>query len=304
MSCHYEIDEIFNEAVMTGIPSLIVEGIDDVTIYSDICHNNKFKAEVYAIEHIDGYGEGCIHVINAIDALSQIKSEDHSLEKHILGVIDKDVRDFRAEIPNLAALLVLKYYSIESHFISTSVIDHTLKMCSKLEKSYIDDELCTLIIKNIEHKIAELYYCYLESLKASIEPGYQASCSYSFHLGRIMTDEVNHAVLLKKDELDAFATSINISNNSSDIKKIAKGKWLIDLFSSELVSIMDNLRGSCKEHKIKTCKSCLNSAFDKCFYRIKDGITKSTIKSIALSSTVGDEFSYIANRIASLHGAK
>lgn len=304
MSCHYEIDEIFNEAVMTGIPSLIVEGIDDVTIYSNICCSNNLKAEIYAVEHIEGFSEGCIEVIKSIKALTKLINDDYVLEEHILGVIDKDVRDFRADIPNLAALLVLKYYSIESHFISKSAVNHILNLCSKLEKSYIDDELCSLIAHHIELKIGELYYCYLESLKASVEPTYQPLCSYSFHLGRFNKQEVIDAIMLKKDELDTFACKLNISNCLDDIKKIANGKWLIDLFSQELINIVNYLKDSCKEHKIKTCKSCLNEAFEKCFYRINEGVTNKTIKSISLSNTIGDEFSYIANRIASLNGAK
>lgn len=41
-----EIDEILNEAIMTGVPSIIVEGVDDLSIYSALFKDLSFPTEI------------------------------------------------------------------------------------------------------------------------------------------------------------------------------------------------------------------------------------------------------------------
>ena len=88
----YEIDEILNEAIITGVPALIVEGIDDISIYDNLALKVPFEYEVYAVENIEGFSEGCEQVILAVEELNTLESEAHELTNHVLGVIDKDVR--------------------------------------------------------------------------------------------------------------------------------------------------------------------------------------------------------------------
>lgn len=296
----YEIDELLNEAVMTGTPILIVEGIDDISVYSEIVLKVPFDIEIYAIENIKGYGEGCLHVVAAIEELNTIKNSNHSLSNHILGIIDKDVRDFRKEMPNIEPLLVLNYYSIESHFVSKTIIEHILKLCTKADKELITDDLCQMIMDEIETKLLDLYYISLESLKNSLEPEYESSFSYSFPSGRTSDKKTKDLILSKREELDTFASKNNLTPCLDTLKIITKGKWLIDVFSAELLNSINNLKGKCEKQIIHSCKLCVTSAYDKCLYRIRDGFTKKTIKSLALSDVEGSEFNYIIKSIKNM----
>lgn len=296
----FEVDEVFNESIMTGVPSLIVEGIDDIGIYIDLAKRAPFSVEVYAVEHIEGYGQGCGEVVKAITALEKLPKTQHEISSHILGIIDKDVRDFRNDIPNSSAILVLKYYSIESHFISNSIIANTLRLCTKTSQSMITDELCDIIMSEIKVKLLDLYYLSLEALKNATEPGYSADFAYSFTPGRIKDANAKALIHEKKAALDSFANKLNLTKDMDTIKSIARGKWLIDVFSDELVSCIENLQGLCREQKINSCLSCVTTAYEKCLYRMKDGFNKNTIKSLAASHVMGGEFDYIVHRISEL----
>lgn len=300
MACmFYEVDEVFNEAVMTGVPAIIVEGIDDICVYEGLVERVPFDVEVYAVEFIQGYGQGCEQVIRAITDLENLPGGKHKLSKNVLGVIDKDVREYRNEIPVSDSIFVLKYYSIESHFVSRYIVESTLNLCTKSSRDMVSVQLCELIMKEIEVKILDLYYFSLESLRSSVDRNYTGVFSYSFAPGRIKDARAKELVSAKKDELDAFARSLNISLSMNTIKEIAKGKWLIDVFSEELINCIEGLQGKCKDKEIISCRSCLNSAYEKCLYRIRDGINKNTIKSLAVSNIHGNEFDYIVDRIAS-----
>lgn len=296
----YEIDELLNEAVMTGVPILIVEGIDDISIYSDVSQKVTFDVEVYAVETIEGYGEGCDQVIAAVEELNTLQNDSHNLSNHILGVIDKDVRDFRGEIPDIDPILVLNYYSIESHFVSKTIVEYILHLCTKVDKELITDGICQIIMDEIETKLLDLYYFSLESLKNSLEVDYDAKFSYSFSCGRINDQHTRELVLSKRAILDDFATENNLRPCLDTLKAITKGKWLIDVFSTELIGSINNLKKKCEEQVISSCRSCITEAYDKCLYRIKDGFTKKTIKSLALSNVNGSEFNYIIERITNM----
>ncbi|OHY72991.1 DUF4435 domain-containing protein [Marinobacter sp. AC-23] len=298
----YEIDELLNEAIITGVPAILVEGIDDISIYEEISTKAPFNVEVYAIENIEGFTEGCDQVIAAIQELDSLPNDSHSLSDNILGIIDKDVRDYRGELPDIEPLLVLNYYSIESHFVSEQIIANILRLSSKTSRDLISDELCNLMMREIEEKLLDLYYFSLESLRNSVESEYSASFSYSYSPGRIYDLKTRQDVLEKQRDLDVFATSLGLSPCIDTLKSISKGKWLIDIFSQELINSINGLPEKCSASSIVTCKSCISDAFDKCLYRIKDGFTKKTIRSLILASVEGAEVQYIENRISRIKG--
>lgn len=229
-------------------------------------------------------------------------NDSHALSDNVLGVIDKDVRDYRGEVPEIEPLLVLNYYSIESHFVSEQVIANILRLSSKASRDLISNDLCHLMICEIEEKLLDLYYFSLESLRNSIELEYSANFSYSYSPGRIYDPKTRQGVLEKQHDLDAFASSLGLSPCIDTLKSISKGKWLIDIFSQELIHSINRLPKRCSESSITTCKSCVFEAFDKCLYRIKDGFTKKTIKSLILASVEGAEVQYIEQRISRIKG--
>lgn len=300
----YEIDEILNEAVMTGVPSIIVEGVDDICIYSEIAkENTPFAVEVYAVEHVSGFGQGCEEVLRAISEIEDIQSSKHKTSDYVLGIIDKDVRDFRGETPESEAVLMLKHYSIESHFVSQTIVQHALKACTRSSHEMITDELCSFIMREIEGRLLRLYYFSLEALKKSLVRGYDAAFCYSYGYGRLKDEKARELISSKRQELDSFAADQNIEQSITSLKRIARGKWLIDVFAEELVLCINDLQGLCKDSVIESCRSCLNLAFEKCLYKVREGINKNTIKTIALSNISGPEFLYIAQRISSLKGS-
>lgn len=298
----YEIDELLNEAIITGVPAVIVEGIDDISIYDEISNRVPFDVEVYAVENIDGFNEGCEAVISALEDLNSLPDNPYPLCNHILGVIDKDVRDFRQEIPEVEPLLVLKYYSIESHFVSEQVISNVLKVVSKANQDLISEDLCKLMMDEIQTKILDLYYFSLESLRKSLDSNYSASFLYSYTPGRIRDQQTKQEVLAKRNDLDVFASSLDITPCINSLKSISKGKWLIDIFSQELLNSINNLQERCRDASIETCKSCISEAHNKCLYRMRDGFSKRTIQSLILSSVEGAEVQYIEDRILNIKG--
>lgn len=296
----YEIDEILNEAIITGVPALIVEGIDDISIYDNLALKVPFEYEVYAVENIEGFSEGCEQVILAVEELNTLESEAHELTNHVLGVIDKDVRDFRQELPSIEPILVLNHYSIESHFVSRAIVEHILKLCSKANREIITEELCDLIMDEVETKLLDLYYFSLEALKNSLESEYDSVFSYSYPYGRIRDEVIRQSLNSKRSELDDFAHQNQLSPCLDTLKSISKGKWLIDVFANELLAVISQLHTKCKESLITNCKSCITGAYEKCLYRINDGFTNKSIKSLALSHTNSDEFDYIVDRISQI----
>ncbi|WP_298052873.1 hypothetical protein [uncultured Paenalcaligenes sp.] len=297
----YEIDEILNESIMTGVPNIIVEGVDDVPIYSSLSSHAQCIAEVYAVESISGFGEGCTHVINAIEDLEEIANHKHDLSTHILGIIDKDVRDFRKELPTSESILTLKYYSIESHFISIETIKNNLHLFIKASENLIDENLCKLMMNEIEKKLLKSYYYSLESLKKSLEKEYESVFSYSFKRGKMKDENIIKKIEEKEKTLDEFATKQGVNKNIQSLKLISNGKWLIDIFSEEVLNQIEKLKSLCQIGSIKKCPSCKTTNYDKCFYRKRDGIHSNTIKSIAMASAEGDNFQYIIERIAQLN---
>lgn len=296
----YEVDEILNESIMTGVPCVIVEGIDDIKIYIDLTKHTALDIEVYAVEHIDGYGQGCDEVIRAVQALEELPATQHELRACILGIIDKDVRDFRGEVPVSSSILILKYYSIESHFISKSVVANTLRLCTKASQELITDQLCSFIMTDIENKLLDLYYHSLGALRNAIDQDYSAAFAYSYPTGRLKDVKAREIVQRKTPELDEFASQLHLNRTMETLKSIGRGKWLIEVFADALVCCINDLQRLCREERISSCLSCVTAAYDKCLYRMQEGIHTNTIKSLAFSHVVGGEFDYIVDRMSQL----
>lgn len=296
-SCFYEIDEILNEAIITGVPALIVEGIDDISVYDNLSPDVEFNYEVYSIDNIDGFGEGCDQVIRAIEELNSLNCETHRLDDHILAIIDKDVRDFRLELPELEPILVLNYYSIESHFVAKEIVQRILSICCKANRDLITDELCKKIMDEVSNKLLDLYYFSLEALKKALEPEYESCFSYSYNYGRTKDPKIRQELENKKEALDLFANENDLTNSLETLKRITKGKWLLDLFAIELLKAINDLQSKCHDNEISNCKPCKTGAYDKCLYRINDGYTNKSLKSLALSQPYFEDLTYIVDRI-------
>ncbi|MBK5516705.1 DUF4435 domain-containing protein [Pseudomonas sp. TH10] len=138
-SMAFSADELLNLAIMTKIPILIVEGIDDVPIYERISISINVECDIYASETLHGGREGCNGVIDNIRDI-RLVSSDIPVEKHILGIIDKDARYYRKEMPEDPAIFPLNYYSIESHYINSCSIRYLIPRFTNATLKLTKDE--------------------------------------------------------------------------------------------------------------------------------------------------------------------
>lgn len=295
----YIIGEVLSGAIMTKTPVIIVEGIDDVKVYDDVCGLLDSDYQVLPIECIKDFSEGNEHVISAMEHILNMPSSKYDYGKYILGIIDKDVRDYRGELPNNRLICTLKYYSMESHFINKIVIKEMLHMFTKITSDLLVDELVDVIYDNISLKLHDIYLLSLEALKGAVDRSYHSEFCYSFSEGRVTNQTDIDRVRNKKDSLLSFADDMNIEYSMDSIKRIAKGKWLFYLFSYLLEKEMISLPSMCHEHKITSCRICMADV-DKCLYRIKDGVTHKVLRSASLGVIESSDFIYIKERIGTM----
>ncbi|EKN3726133.1 TPA: hypothetical protein ACPZRY_002212 [Yersinia enterocolitica] len=296
----YIISEVLNEAIMTKIPTIVVEGIDDVKIYDCIAKTVNKNYFVIPIECIDGFSEGNEHVIRAMNQVSILPSSKYGYENYIVGIIDKDVRDFRHDIPINRLIFPLTVYSIESHFVNNEAILLFISELTRATRDLINSDLERFITDKLLENFEDLYLMSLEALKGAIDKEYLAEFSYSFNEGRIIDIKNISSIRKKKTALLSFANDLGINYNLETLKRISKGKWLLFLFCYTLEKTINKLPEKCQEHKITSCRVCITD-IKKCLYKIKDGITHKTLKSILMNKVDLNEFDYIRNKLNSMN---
>jgi len=300
MAMKLSIDEIFAEAIMSSTPIVIVEGIDDIKTYTAIAKDAKPNAEIYAVETIDGYSAGCGNVIDAIRELYSLQSNVHAIENYVVGIIDRDMREFRSELPTEKAILVLDFYSIETHFVEKEVFinivdQFTLISPGMLGSAFLDD-----LYAKVENRLLDLYYFSLEAMKGALHSSYNADYQYSFANNRRKNEPTLSNVTNKISDLDQFAAQHNLTRDISSIKKIAKGKWLLLSFCEEVHLLLQNFSLYCGYLDSKKCQFCNAVINNKCIYKLKDGVSNKTIYSLAVNNTHLNTLQYIKNHIGNM----
>lgn len=133
-------------------------------------------------------------------------------------------------------LLVLKYYSYETHLITDTTIKSLLEQLTKIPGSLITHEVVDWIKQDFESQLNELYYFSLEALKKMCDNSYQADITYGLDGGAVIGKSKQYKWSLietKTSDLDQFAIVHGISK--SDLKYIAKGKWLLATWCDYLI---------------------------------------------------------------------
>jgi len=296
----YILSEILNQAIMTKTPIIIVEGIEDVKIYDAIAESIGKKCQVLPIECIDGYHEGNEHVINSMNHILEIPPSRYNYSEYILGIIDKDVRDFRRSIPINPLIFPLSVYSIESHFVNKESILLFIKNLTRATSDLIIEELQEIVIAEVLNKFKDLYLFSLDALKGAIDSEHQSYFSYSFSEGRVIDNTDIISIRQREETLLSFAQDMRIEYNLDTLKKISKGKWLLFLFCYHLEKEIRLLPLKCRTHQVPSCRVCVTD-IEKCLYKIKDGVTHKTLKSIILNSVETNELDYIREKISTLH---
>ena len=294
------IDEVLNEAIMSSTPAIIVEGIDDLKTYISIAKSAVENFEIYPVETIDGYSAGCQHVVNAIRDLYSLNDATHPIENFVLGIIDRDVREFRNEIPEEEAILALEYYSLESHFVCEEVLSAAIRRYAKVHSDKLGPEFSPNLFSQIEEKLLDLYYFSLESLRCAIDSTYSTEFKYSYKPNRRTEEPTRTNVLAKIEQLDQLADQFGLSRNIQCLKKIAKGKWLLQVFSEAVYGVLQNLHALCGKFGATQCEFCRLQIADKCTYRAKEGISSKTVYSDATENTSLASLEYVRQRISSI----
>ncbi|WP_423162608.1 hypothetical protein [Stenotrophomonas maltophilia] len=294
------IDEILNESIMSSTRMIIVEGANDPKIYLSIADECDVEADVHCIGNIDGYGGGCNGIIDAIGSLCRFESPSRSIKNHILGIIDKDTRDFRQEIPAIPAILTLKYYSIESHFTGPDSFRYCINTYTRAHHTQIPERFLDACYSKINEDLMDIYYPSLDALRHSLEPGYEADCQYSFTSGRLDGADLRAAISQKTANLDQFAASKRITKNRETLNLIAHGRWLLSKFANRVHQIISTMHDSCGSPDLPSCRFCVTGDKGGCSHKIKEGITFKTIYSTVTENTKIESIDYIRNRISSM----
>lgn len=295
----YDMDEIVNMAIMTKTPHIIVEGINDVCVYEAIADSIEANHEVYCIQMIEGYTGGNTDVAEAINYCHSLPmGAGRKVEDYVMGVIDRDSRYYRNEIPTIPALFILKYYSIESHFSSKTSIHPIIR---KITRTSGDDQLdVDGIFGRIESKFRDLYYFSLDALKNATDHLYSSVVAFSDNPGRRSDQITIKALETRREDLDAFAAAKGLSDSLESIMVFSKGKWVLTVFSEYLFKEIADLVEKCKVNIIGQCKSCKFDPTSPCLFKIEPGFNNKTIYALLLKEVNIPEVDYIRDRLSRL----
>jgi hypothetical protein len=302
------INNLLANAIITQRPLIVVEGKDDIQFYDNICELTGKSFKIFAIENINGYSEGCDKVIELTSDLQHRLHTETILQNLYLGIIDKDVREYRdfasySTLTSYLNLFILDCYSYESHYVTKNVITKIIKHYTSVSNDLIDDLLLDSIHIEIKEKIIEtLYYPSLEALKNALETTYIADVGYSCKFNEFSRNPIKiENINLKKEDLDLFAIQLNIYENFENLKLFSKGKWILECFSSHLKNKLDNLHINCRNNLINQCQYCQQSNHNKCLYKLKLPLSNINLPELIRPYIDEIETSYIINKLKNLN---
>ncbi|WP_336778011.1 hypothetical protein [Pantoea sp. USHLN256] len=292
-----EYDELLNEAIMSETPILVVEGVDDVPVYENLCFSLGGNHEVIAVQNLKGKHEGSKSVVSFIEEVNMLGFSGE-LERYILGVIDRDARFYRGELNALPGLFVLKWYSMESHFITHDAIKAVLIQCTGLSRKLITDELINEIYDEIIELIMPMYFVGLESLRNACELEYASLASYSMSVDHLRNTGAFDEILAKKQELGEFAFSKSIDFDVNGLFEVCKGKWVLNEFSKVLIRKIKNLKLRCGAKEIECCQFCHEEPSSLCSYKFESNYDTAQIRSIIKRHEGFTMFDYLKQRLS------
>ncbi|WP_122220349.1 DUF4435 domain-containing protein [Pseudomonas syringae] len=295
----YEADELLNTAIMTKIPVVIVEGLHDIPIYERIMLSIGKECDIYASENILCEKPGCAGVEENILSIREA-SDNVEIEPYVLGIVDRDARYYRGEIPNDTALLVLEMYSIETHFVSLEAVRILIEHTTRATRNLVSEEDLEAIYSNIIAKLSDLFLYSLEALRKACDRDYVACFGYADKIKAILNSGHEQALAEKESELMDFALRNNVPFGWEGLISICKGKWLLELFIDEFRKSASVFPNDCREGVISQCQSCLRNAYQNCLYKLAANFDTPQLQQILFQDVSQSNFDYIKTRLSSL----
>lgn len=291
----FEPDELVNLSIMAAIPLAIVEGVDDVPIYQRICNQRNIDVDVFASEMLISNQEGCEGVKTNISQI-RTKLPGFPVENYIVGIIDRDARFFRQEIPTDEAIFVLDKYSIENHYADPECVSYLVRQFTGVE--FVSEDLSSRIHQEIIARLSFLYYLTLEAIKNACEPDYESLVGFSHRVREVIGRGIHMTVMARKDSLDELAKNFGLINDETVLLKIVKGKWLLELYFDELDREIKKLPSLCKAGEIAMCKVCAAALAKKCYYSNTSFISGGILMQQSFMLPKLSSLDYIADRIS------
>ncbi|WP_310604604.1 hypothetical protein [Anaerosporobacter sp.] len=294
--------EIYADAIMEHTPVIIVEGKDDVPFYDRLCNIIKKKVTIYPIDVLKEHsGHSCDDVIRAVKSVEECTEKKQQCQKYLLGIIDRDARFFRGYVPDNLCILILKYYSYESHLINRNNIKQLVQDYTSIGESFIDNRLISFFERADEEMHKYIYYACLEALKgACTGTEYNASVGYSKTIEFICKNDKKEEIMNKKTDLDDFASEKDIAYNDESFKTIVKGHWFLRLHAGQFLRKIQELPVKCKNAEIQQCQYCKIEEYDLCLYKKNKNIQINDIENSLIKNYDYSDVDYIKDRIMQL----
>ena len=271
MKLKNDLFDMVSASIMNNEPLVIVEGKDDYAIYQTIANSINTHIQVYQVNEFENYEQGCTGVIKCMEILQPKFEERTDNVNKILGIIDRDARYFRGDIPNLIGLFITKHYSIETYFATQENLRKLINKLSFLPLQDINNDVLTFVQTDFLSSIDTLYLLSLEALKNAVIPNYDSKLGYDDSPNKIAAPHFLQAIVpeltRKKADLDDFATSQNVS--IQDIKLIAKGKWYVHWFVNKTYPKIKELKEQCRNAAITQCRSCRVGNYADCLFKTR-----------------------------------
>lgn len=291
--------EVINGAIMSGQPVLVIEGITDLNVYRRIAMSTGKDLVVKPVELIRGYGEGCSEVVRLIGDLETSDVTAGSVPGNLIGIIDKDVREQRGEIPESDNIIVLDLYSIESHFVAAEAIPPCLRLSIPHLSDTAFPALQGLLFSHFCASLDILRLASLDALRGAIDSSYSTDFGYSESFDRLKDPNLVVRIREKEADLMSFSNQLGIDQSLAAMKLITKGKVLLDAFVSSILSDLKKLNDYCGNLSIPSCGYCQGGVREKCELRIGSAINVKILKNAILSEFPEAEFSYLIELVKS-----
>ncbi len=293
-------DAIIN-AVMVKEPLVVVEGKDDLPIYTKLAGTISGNINVKPIQYFKGCSSGCSEIERKIEEVNNIYSHEHKAYDYFLGVVDRDAKEFRGEIKNYDGIFYLDTYSFENSFVSKNTLLSMVENITSLTESELTGDLSESLLNEINSSLTDFYYVTLEALKNSVETNYEGLIGFSdAYETALKNPNIKIQLLNKREGLDIFANEKNLSCDCIlNFSHFCKGKWHLKYFLTEIKKYAKNLHSLCGVH-LEQCPYCKINDYSNCLYKVKSNIDVSHMITFMKSDLDNADFEAIKNKLTQL----